>query len=153
MATLSMMLVIIGVGGFILGMIWCMQSGLHAANTKPTVIGLVVLLAGLFIPLGDGGTTMSPDAPPPHQPPPPGMEAPGFHPPPSETHQNHVRDLNLSVGSTITTRLRFACSTDSKGTASCWGEPVPLPDGPIHKIALGREHGCALMQTGFSADW
>ncbi len=148
-----MMLVIIGAGSFILGLIWCFQSGLHSANTKPAVIGLLVLMTGLFIPLGDAGTTMSPDAPPIHEPPPPGMEAPGSHHSPPQMHQAHVQNLSLSVGPTISTRLRFACTTDPKGIASCWGEPVPLPDGPIHKIALGREHGCALMQTGALNCW
>lgn len=151
MATLSMLLVIIGGGGLLLGIAWCVQSGFIATNIKPAAAGVVLLSAGLLLPLGDSGTNMSPDAPPTHQPPPPGMEAPG--PPPPQQAQPTQRSLNLSVGPSITTRVRFACSTDGEGKASCWGEPVPLPDEPVHSIALGREHGCALMQTGELKCW
>ena len=64
-----------------------------------------------------------------------------------------TNSLNLPTEPTISVRLGVACKTDVDGQGSCWGSRVPVPQQAIHKVVLGRAHGCALMQTGEISCW
>ena len=173
MAFLSMLLLILGVGGVLLGIGWCVTDGLTKSSLKPAGVGLVMVSVGMSIPVGNTMVDADPrnpeaviDAPPPDVgpppgPPPEGHPMPGKHPPPGHingpppghTSGPAMADLNLATWPTVATRVRFACATDAKGMASCWGEPVAIGDKPVTQIALGREHGCALATTGQAECW
>jgi len=168
MAVLSMVMMILGAGGVLLGLSWTVLDGISKANGGPALVGALLIAAGLALPIDDAGTRASPDAqrhgveapgPPPGHPPgpPPGGNM-GEHPPPPgqpfiPQGGPSASDLSLDTAASVVTRLRFACSTDSEGSGTCWGEPAPIPDAPIAKIALGREHGCALLTTGALSCW
>ena len=135
MATVSMLLLILGAGGILLGLSWCLQAGLHLPNMKPAIAGTILLAAGLMLPVTDSGSSAALQSAAP------------------KASETTAQPLNLSIQPTITTRLQSACSTNPQGRSTCWGESVPLPEGSVHKVALGRAHGCALMQTGTVACW
>jgi alpha-tubulin suppressor-like RCC1 family protein len=168
MNTLSMLLLIFGAGGVLLGLAWSAIDGATRINLKPAMVGIVLLGLGVGIPVGSLGDTNNPPPPPeqpPEQPPPgqhpgspPGQHPgspPGQHPPPGFGYNlgPQAQDLSLDLAPSIVTRARFACQTDSAGKGLCWGEPVPVPEAPIAKFVLGREHGCALLQTGALSCW
>jgi hypothetical protein len=169
MAFLSMVLLIMGAGSVLLGIGWTATDGASKSTLKPLLVGTVMVGLGLSIPVGNTMVDADPrtaemvfdeppaDVGPPPGPPPDGHPMPGLHPPPHPPPGNStnspVEDLNLAVWPTVATRVRFACATDPKGQASCWGEPVAIGDKPVAQIALGREHGCALATTGQAECW
>jgi len=139
MATFSMLLLIIGAGGILLGMAWCLQSGIQAANIKPSGVGILLLSVGLLIPLEESAqsplSTSTPD---------------------SKSYSSEGQESSgttLPLSTTISSRLNVACKTGPNGAASCWGGAIPLPSEPVHKFALSREYGCALLQTGAIHCW
>jgi len=138
MATLSMLLLILGVGGILLGLTWCLQSGFHASNVKPFIVGSVSLSIGLLLPIDSTGPS-TPSAASPTDP--------------LSTELERVSNIKLPLSTTISSRLQLACKTGPQGEASCWGETMALPSEPVHKFALSREYGCALMQTGTIHCW
>ena len=166
MATLSMLLLIVGTGGVLLGLAWAVAGGPMMANLKPALLGLVLCGVGIALPIGglDDGARPEDPGPPPDLPPPmqPGTQPPpgnfpigvdGRHPQGMHNPGRSTQELSLATAPSVVTRARFACKTDAAGTAQCWGEPVPLRDLPVTKIVLGREHGCALLTTGALSCW
>jgi alpha-tubulin suppressor-like RCC1 family protein len=137
MAAISMLCLILGAGAVLLALLWTAVDGLKAAHAQPGIVGVILLCVGLALPVGPSDSAEG------------GAGAAAVSSPPSPAGQ----DLNLSDGPTIATRLGIACRTDSAGQAACWGDAVTLPEGPVHKIVLGRAHGCALMQSGALSCW
>lgn len=47
---------------------------------------------------------------------------------------------------------QFTCARDGHGLAQCWGDnyygQLDVPPGPLHHLAAGRGHGCALKGDG-----
>ena len=133
MATVSMLLIILGAGGLLLGLLWSLQTGLRRANIEPAIVGAVLLGVGLVLPVGNSVSN------------------------PLTAIENPSREADIALERndqhTITARLQVACHTNSEGSATCWGGSVPAPEDAIHKIALGREHGCALMRSGSIQCW
>ena len=149
MALVSMLLIIAGAGAVLLSIAWLASDGVSRANIQPAGIGAMLLAVALALPVGPLGDGDGPGGAPPPGPPPPGVPMPPGHGPSGPV----AKDLSLPLTPSITTRLRFACTVTDGGKGSCWGEPVPLPDGAISRIVLGREHGCALLQTGELSCW
>ena len=141
MAALSMVLLILGTGGVLLGLGWLITDGVATRNIKPGLAGIVLIGVGLSIPVGDSAMSNTET-----QQSTPKSNA---EQPPSEA----TPDLQLLSWSTVSTRMQFACATNQKGIASCWGAPVEIGDKPVVQIAFGREHGCALRTTGQVECW
>jgi alpha-tubulin suppressor-like RCC1 family protein len=176
-----MLLLILGAGGVLVGLAWSLLYGPAMANVKPAMVGLLLCGVGLALPIAELGNGDGPDMPGPppgsHADgglpgPPPGPHADGGlpGPPPGSPHGSsppgfpigingmhpggkQAQELSLGTAPSVVTRVRFACKTNAQGLGACWGEPVPVPEAPITKIALGREHGCALLSTGAISCW
>ena len=135
MATVSMLLLIVGTGGLLLGLGWVLSDGIHLRNIKPALWGLIMVTVAMVIPL-ETDKSNAPNVPTTTQ-----FDEPA------------PNDLQLATWPTVSTRLQFACATDQMGIPSCWGEPVHIGNNPVVSIALGREHGCALATTGKATCW
>ena len=135
MATVSMLLLIVGIGGILLGLGWVLSDGVHPENIKPAWVGLLVVAAAMLIPL-ETSPSSTPRLPSTTQP-----------------VQPLTENLQLAIWPTVSTRLQFACATDQTGIPSCWGEPVSIGHQPVVGMAMGREHGCALAPTGVATCW
>ena len=135
MATISMLTLILGVGGVLLGLGWVLTDGPQSRNLKPAMWGVAMIAVALLLPLRTTAEAVPEASPNP------------------ASNQANVPDLNLAIWPTISTRLQFACATNQQGIASCWGEPVPVGNQPVVGIALGREHGCVLYPSGTTKCW
>lgn len=135
MGALSMLALVLGGGGVLLSAVWVAVDGLKKQNIRPGLVGLIMVSVGLVLPLesdpGRASTVPSVTADP----------------------GPITNSVNLSTSPTLVARLGIACKTDFEGRANCWGSDVPLPEGPVHKVVLGRAHGCALLQTGELSCW
>ena len=135
MGALSMLLLTLGAGSVLLAIVWTAADGPRTANIRPAAVGFIMVCLGWILPL-DSTSEASASISSPR-----GVIAP------------ITNSLNLSIGSTVSARMGVACKTDAAGIATCWGADIPLPAGPVHKVVLGRAHGCALMQTGELSCW
>jgi len=134
-AGLSMLALTLGGGGILLSIAWLATDGWKTENIRPALAGLILVGFGLVLPVdpspvGDTSAAIQPRVPGPV-----------------------TNSLNLPTAPTISARLGVACKTNVEGLGSCWGSRVPVPQAAIHKIILGRAHGCALMQTGELSCW
>ena len=136
MAVFSMVLLIVGAGGVLLGIGWLLTSGTAFANLKPALVGLIMMGLGMTVPVDSRlqepiGVT------------------------PEEVHQETQpsKDLQLAIWPTVSTRIQTVCSTNLRGQPTCRGESIEIGEKPVVQIALGRAHGCALRATGQASCW
>ena len=132
---LSMLALTLGGGAILLSIVWLGTDGWGTKNIRPALAGLVLLGFGLVLPVDSS----------------PAID--GATPAKVQTPGPITNSLNLPTEPTISVRLGVACKTDVDGQGSCWGSRVPVPQQAIHKVVLGRAHGCALMQTGELSCW
>ena len=135
MGAISMLALTLGGGAVLLSAIWVAVDGLKTENIRPGLVGLILVSVGLVLPLDSGSARAT--------------TAPSVSADPGPI----ANSVNLPTSPTLVARLGVACETDAAGRARCWGSDVPVPAGAVHRIVLGRAHGCALMQTGELSCW
>jgi len=139
--TLAAVLLIIGLGGLTLGLVW---GGMAASagepalrkSSGPLLLGAVLVCAGWIIP-ADAPADLPED-------------------PPEVAVGPIPADALLQPTPMVATHTRRAYALSASGKVSSWGEPIPDPraaQGAVARIAVGREHLCILRPTGELRCW
>ena len=138
--TLTALLLLVGLGGVSLGVVWLL-IGLRAKDSiwkracRPLIGGLFLTAAGL----------LAPGAAPPEAPERPQVQAA------EATFVDGIAPKPM-----LATHARRAYALNGTGAVSLWGEPIPDPlaaQGVVSRVTVGREHLCVLRPTGRIECW
>jgi hypothetical protein len=136
LSAVSAVMIIMGLGGILLGLVWAVLRVGWQDLPLPFVLGLGLVGIGWLIP---AAAPVEPVVEPLRTP---AGDIPGT--------------ALLQPTPMIATHTRRAYALSEAGEVSQWGEPIPDPlaaDGPVARISVGREHMCVLRPSGQLACW